>query len=100
MGQPLIRVEVVADDEGMKVRLTIAPSVLTEVYARDGLGLFNRDTANLVVALHDRRDGRSLERRPVVVEFAPGSEDAEEYAPKFRPGSAFELSGPEQQSNA
>jgi hypothetical protein len=100
MGQPLIRVEVVADDEGMKVRLTIAPSVLTEVYARDGLGLFNRDTANLAVALHDRRDGRSLERRPVVVEFAPGSEDAEEYAPKFRPRSAFELSDPEPQSKA
>jgi hypothetical protein len=28
----------------------------------------------------------------VVVEFSPGSEDAEEFAPKFRPGSPFELS--------
>ena len=90
-GQPLIRVEVVADGDGLKVRLAIAPSVLTEVYARDGLGLFDRDRANLAVELRDRRDGRSLERRPVVVEFVPGSEDAEEYAPKFRPGSAFEL---------
>jgi hypothetical protein len=25
------------------------------------------------------------------VEFAPASEDADEYAPKFRPGSSFEL---------
>ena len=39
----------------------------------------------------NQRDGRRLERQPVVVEFVPGSEDAEEYAPKFRPGSAFEL---------
>lgn len=91
MGQPLIRIEVVADDEGLKVQLAIAPSVLTEVYARDGLGLFDRDRANLVVDLRDQRTGRFLERRPMVVEFAPAAEDAEEYAPKFRPGSAFEL---------
>jgi hypothetical protein len=91
MGQPLIRVEVVADDEGLRVRLALAPSVLTEVYARDGLGLFDRDRANLVVDLRDRRTGRSFERRPLVVEFTPAAEDAEEYAPKFRPGSAFEL---------
>jgi len=91
MGQPLIKVEVVADDDGLRVQLAIAPSVLTEVYARDGLGLFDRDRANLVVDLRDLRTGKSLERRPVVVEFAPASEDAEEYAPKFRPGSAFEL---------
>jgi hypothetical protein len=95
MGQPLIRVEVVVDGDGMKVRLAIAPSVLTEVYARDGLGLFDRDKANLAVELRDRRDGRSLERRPVLVEFAPGSEDDEEYAPKFRPGTAFELTSPD-----
>ena len=94
MGQPLIRVEVVADDRGLKVRLVIAPSVLTEVYARDGLGVFDGDNANIAVALRDHRDGRSLERRPALVEFTPGSEDAEEYAPKFRPGSAFELAGP------
>ena len=98
MGQPLIRVEVVADDGGMKVRLLIAPSILTEVYARDGLGLFDRERANLVVDLRDQRHGRSFERRPVLVEFAPGSEDADEYAPKFRPGSAFELAEPEQQN--
>jgi hypothetical protein len=91
MGQPLIRVEVVADGDGMKVRLSIAPSILTEVYARDGLGLFDRNTANIAVELRDRRTGRSLERRPALVEFTPGSEDAGEYAPKFRPGSAFEL---------
>jgi hypothetical protein len=91
MGQPLIRVEVVADDDGLKVQLAIAPSILTEVYARDGLGLFDRDRANLVVDLRDHRTGRSLERRPLVVEFAPAAEDAEEFAPKFRPGSAFEL---------
>jgi hypothetical protein len=95
MGQPLIRVEVVVDAEVMKVRLAIAPSVLTEVYARDGLGLFDRDRANLAVELRDQRDGRSLERRPAIVEFVPASEDAEEYAPKFRPGSAFELTRPE-----
>jgi hypothetical protein len=94
MGQPLIRVEVTADDQGMKVRLTIAPSILNEVYARDGLGLFDRDKANLAVELRDRRDGRFLERRPLVVEFSPGSEDADGYAPKFRPGSSFELAGP------
>src|SRR3954447_24256805 len=93
MGKPLIRIEVVADDDGLKVQLAIAPSVLTEVYARDGLGLFDRDRANLVVALRDLRTGRSLERRPVVVEYAPAAEDAEDYAPKFRPGSAFELTG-------
>ena len=96
MGQPLIRVEVVADADGMKVRLAIAPSILTEVYGRDGVGLFDRNTANLAVELRDHRDGRSLERRPLLVEFVPGSEDADEYAPKFRPGSAFELTGPEQ----
>jgi hypothetical protein len=90
-GRPLIRVEVVADDEGLKVQLAIAPSILTEVYARDGLGLFDRDRANMVVDLRDHRTGRSLERRPVVVEFSPASEDAEEFAPKFRPGSPFEL---------
>jgi len=91
MGQPLIRVEIVADDDGMKVQIAIAPSVLTEVYARDGLGLFDRDRANLVVDLRDSRTGRSLERRPLLVEFSPAAEDAEEYAPKFRAGSAFEL---------
>jgi hypothetical protein len=90
-GRPLIRVEVIADGEGLKVRLAIAPSVLTEVYARDGLGLFDRDRANLVVDLRDQRTGRSLERRPLVVEFSPASEDADKYAPKFRPGSPFEL---------
>ena len=91
MGQPLIRVEVIANDDGLRVRLAIAPSVLTEVYARDGLGLFDRDRANLVVDLRDQRSGHSFERRPLVVEFSPASEDAEEFAPKFRPGSAFEL---------
>jgi hypothetical protein len=91
MGQPLIRVEVVADSEGMKVRLAIAPSILTQVYARDGLGLFDRGKANVAVELVDRRDGRRLERQPVLVEFVPGSEDADDYASKFRPGSAFEL---------
>ena len=70
MGQPLIRIEVMADSEGLKVRLGIAPSILTQVYARDG---------------------RRLERQPILVEFVPASEDAEDYAPKFRPGSAFEL---------
>jgi len=94
MGQPLIRVEVVADDDGMKVQIAIAPSVLTEVYARDGLGLFDRDRANLVLDLRDQRTGKRLERRPVVVEFSPASEDVDEYAPKFRPGSAFELGDP------
>jgi len=94
MGQPLIRVEVVADDQGLKVRLAIAPSVLTEVYARDGLGMFDRDRANLVVDLRDHRTGRTFERRPLVVEFTPASEDAEEFAPKFRPGSALELEEP------
>ena len=91
MGQPSIRVEVVADSEGLKVRLWIAPSILTQVYARDGLGMFDRATANVAVELEDRRDGRRLERQPVLLEFVPGSEDAEEFAPKFRPGSAFEL---------
>src|SRR5437867_7106525 len=91
LGQPLIRVEILADSEGLKVRLGIAPSILTQVYARDGLGLFDRSTANVAVELRDQRDGRRLERQPVLVEFVPGSEDAEEYAPKFRPGSAFEL---------
>jgi hypothetical protein len=87
----MIRVEVVADSEGLKVRLAIAPSILTQVYARDGLGLFDRSTANAAVELEDKRDGKRFERQPVVVEFAPASEDADDYAPKFRPGSAFEL---------
>ncbi len=91
MAQPLIRIEVVADSEGLKVRLGIAPSILTEVYARDGLGMFDRATANTVVELSDRRDGRRFERQPILVEFVPASEDAEDYAPKFRPGSAFDL---------
>jgi len=92
MGQPMIRIEVVANAEGMSVRLAIAPSILTEVYARDGLGLFDRATVNASVELADARDGRRFERQPLQVEFVPASEDAEEYAPKFRPGSAFELS--------
>jgi hypothetical protein len=91
LGQPLIRIEIAADGEGLKVRLAIAPSILTQVYARDGLGLFDRSTANVAVELRDRRDGRCLERQPVLLEFTPGAEDAEEYASKFRPGSAFEL---------
>lgn len=91
MGQPMIRVEVIADAEGMKVRLAIAPSILTQVYAQDGLGLFDRDTANLGVELRDQRDGKRLERQPVRLEFVPGSEDLDLYASKFRPGSAFEL---------
>jgi hypothetical protein len=91
LGQPLIRVEIVADSEGLKVRLGIAPSILTQVYARDGLGLFDRNTANVAVELRDQRDDRRLERQPTLVEFVPGAEDADEYAPKFRPGSAFEL---------
>ena len=49
LGQPLIRVEILADSEGLKVRLVIAPSILTQVYARDGLGLFDRSTANIAV---------------------------------------------------
>ena len=73
MGQPLIRIEIVAEGEGMSVRLAIAPSVLTQVYARDGLGLFDRSSANIAVELRDNRT------------------DAEEYASKFRAGSAFEL---------
>jgi len=92
VGQPMIRVEVVADTEGLKVRLAIAPSILTQVYARNGLGLFDRSTANVAVELRDQRDGRRLERQPVVVEFVPGSEDLDEYASKFRSGSTFELS--------
>ena len=91
MGQPMIRIEVVANAEGMSVRLAIAPTILTEVYARDGLGLFDRATVNASVELADARDGRRFERQPLQVEFVPASEDAEEYAPKFRPGSAFEL---------
>ena len=91
MGQPLIRVEVVAEADGLHVRLAIAPSILTQVYARDGLGLFDRSTANIAVELHDRRDGRCFERQPVALEFTPGAEDAEDHASKFRPGSAFEL---------
>jgi hypothetical protein len=91
MGQPLIRIAVVAEADGLHVRLAIAPSILTQVYARDGLGLFDRSTANIAVELGDRRNGRCFERQPVLVEFVPGSEDAEEYASKFRPGTAFEL---------
>jgi hypothetical protein len=91
MGQPLIRIEVVAEEDGLRVRLALAPSILTQVYARDGLGLFDRSTANVAVELRDGRNGRCFERQPVTVEFTPGSEDAEEYASKFRPGSAFEL---------
>ena len=42
------------------------------------------------------RDGkwyewRRFERQPILVDFVPGSEDADDYAPTFRPGSAFEL---------
>jgi hypothetical protein len=91
MGQPLIRIEIVAESDGMAVRLAIAPSVLTQVYARDGLGLFDRSSANIAVELRDTRTGRCLERQPGRVEFTPGSEDADEYASKFRAGSAFEL---------
>ena len=91
MGQPLIRIEVVADGEGLKVRLAIAPSILTEVYARDGLGMFDRSNANVAVELRDARTNRCFDRQPMVVEFTPGAEDADTYASKFRPGSAFEL---------
>jgi hypothetical protein len=91
MGQPMIRVEIVADGQGMQVRLAIAPSILTQVYARDGLGVFDRSTANVSVELHDKRDGRRLERQPALIEFVPASEDLDEYASTFRPGSAFEL---------
>ena len=75
----------------MSLRVAIAPSNLTQVYARDGLGLFNRSNANIAVELRDNRTSRCLERQPTRVEFTPGSEDAEEYASKFRAGSAFEL---------
>jgi hypothetical protein len=91
MGQPLIRLEIVAATDGLWVRLAVAPSILTRVYARDGLGMFNRDTVNIAVELRDQRDNRCFERQPAVFEFSPGSEDADEYASKFRPGSAFEL---------
>ena len=91
MGEPLIHVEIVADSVGMKVRLGIAPSILTQVYARDGLGTFDRSTANLVVELRDQRDGRSLERQPAQLEFYPASEDSDRFVSTFRPGSAFEL---------
>ena len=91
MGQPLIRLEIVAEAEGLKIRLAIAPSILTQVYARDGLGLFDRSNANIAVELRDRRDDRCFERQPALFEFSPGAEDADEYASKFRPGSAFEL---------
>jgi hypothetical protein len=94
MGQPLIRVEIVADSAGLKVRVAIAPSILNQVYAREGLGVFDRSNANVAVELRDTRDGRSFERQPALIEFVPGAEDAEEYASKFRPGSAFELSAP------
>ena len=76
MGQPVIRVEIEADPNGLKVRLGIAPSILTQVYARDGLGLFDRSTANAAVELWDRRDGRRFERQPILVEFVPGGSDA------------------------
>jgi hypothetical protein len=91
LGQPLIRIEIVAEGEGMTVRLAIAPSILTQVYARDGLGLFDRSSANIAVELRDHRDDRCFERQPTRLEFTPGAEDADEYASKFRPGSAFEL---------
>ena len=91
MGQPLVRLEVVADSEGLKLRLGIAPTILTQLYARDGLGSFDRSNANIAVELRDQRDGRGFERQPLVLEFYPASEDADEYASKFRPGSAFEL---------
>jgi hypothetical protein len=91
MGQPLIRLEIVAANDGMRVRVAIAPSILTQVYAQDGLGLFDRSSANIAVELRDQRDNRCFERQPGVVEFTPGSEDADEYASKFRPGSAFDL---------
>jgi hypothetical protein len=91
MGQPLIRIEIVAESDGMSVRLAVAPSILTQVYARDGLGLFDRSVANIAVELRDHRTGRCFERQPSRVEFTPGSEDAEEYSSKFRAGSAFEL---------
>ena len=91
VGQPLIRVEIIADSEGLKVRVAVAPSILTQVYARDGLGLFDRSTANIAVELRDQRDNRCFERQPVRLEFTPGAEDADEYASKFRQGSAFEL---------
>jgi hypothetical protein len=91
MGQPLIRVEIVADTEGLRVRLVIAPSILTEVYARDGLGMFDRSRANIAVEMRDTRTNRCFDRQPMLLEFTPGAEDAEEYASKFRPGSALEL---------
>ena len=91
MGQPLIRLEIVAATDGMRVRLAIAPSILTQVYARDGLGMFNRETANIAVELRDQRDDRCFERQPAVFEFTPRSEDSDVYASKFRAGSAFEL---------
>jgi hypothetical protein len=87
----MVRVEVVADSEGMKVRLAIAPSILTQVNARDGLGMFDAGTANLALELRDQWDGRRLERQRVVLEFVPAAEDADEHASQFRPGSAFEL---------
>src|SRR5947207_2351083 len=77
--------------DGMKVRLAVAPSILTQVYARDGLGLFDRSNANIAVELVDRRNGRCFERQPALFEFSPGAEDAEGFASRFRPGSAFEL---------
>jgi hypothetical protein len=91
MGQPLIRLEIVAATDGLRVRLAVAPSILTEVYARDGVAMFDRSNANIAVELRDQRDERCFERQPTVFEFTPGSEDADEYASKFRPGSAFEL---------
>jgi hypothetical protein len=91
MGQPLIRIEVVADDQGLQARVAIAPSILTRVYAQDGLGLFDRTNANIAIELRDRRDGRCFERQPTLLEFSPGAEEGDEYASKFRPGSGFEL---------
>jgi hypothetical protein len=91
MGQPMIRIAVFADTDGLQVRLVIAPSILTQIYARDGLGVFDRSTANIAVELEDRRNSRCFERQPISVEFSPGAEDVEEYAAKFRPGTTFEL---------
>ena len=72
MGQPLIRVEIVADSAGLKVRVAIAPSILNQVYAREGLALFDRSNANVAVELRDTRDGRSFERQPAWSDSSPG----------------------------
>src|SRR2546421_29437 len=91
MGQPLIRLEIVADAERLKVRLAVAPSILTEVYARDGLGLFDRSNANLAVELRDRRDDRRFEPQPALVEVPPGAGAAEGLGSNVRPGRALAL---------